>query len=54
MMTFSLQKHVAHLGTQKTIPQFFKEPPGTSKGRFEEHDQELENWQWEEGGDGAG
>ena len=53
MMTFSLQKHVAHLGTQKKkIPQFFKEPPGTSKGRFEEHDQE--NWQWEEGGDGAG
>ncbi|KAL8578781.1 hypothetical protein ACOMHN_045769 [Nucella lapillus] len=51
MMTFSLQKHVARLGTQKTIPQFFKETPGTSKGRFEEHDQE--NWQWEEGGDGV-
>ena len=52
MMTFILQKHAAHFGTQKTIPQFFKELPGTSKGRFEEHDQE--NWQWEEGGDGAG
>ncbi|KAL8616799.1 hypothetical protein ACOMHN_017836 [Nucella lapillus] len=51
MMTFSLQKHVARLGTQKTTPQFFKETPGTSKGRFEEHDQE--NRQWEEGGDGV-
>ena len=44
MMTFILQKHVAR--------SFFKELPGTSKGRFEEHDQE--NWQWEEGDDGAG
>ncbi|KAL8569984.1 hypothetical protein ACOMHN_056416 [Nucella lapillus] len=51
MMTFSLQKHVARLGTQKTIPLFFKETPGTSKGRFKEHDQK--NWQWEEGGDGV-
>ena len=59
MMTFSLQKSRGPLGNttktkkqKKPIPQFFKELPGTSQVRFEEHDQE--NWQWEEGGDGAG